>query len=133
MNTVRNLPNMEARMDRITAQQRAANIAQDLTDARNMLRSPSFYDTPNLRWACSILETYGDGGDYMLADQMIQALNLKERQDAHATVRRRFVDGYQPDRPKPKDRGLAILVAVLAMAGWLGVCLGWVAQQGWLQ
>jgi hypothetical protein len=122
---------MDRRMDRVTQAERAANIARDLTDARNMLRSPSFYDTPNLRWACSILETYGDGGDYLLADQMIHALNLRERQDAHATVRRQFVDGYDPDRPKPADNGLRNVLALLCFAGLFGLCVGWVLQMGW--
>lgn len=105
--------------DRINARAKAENIAQDLTDARNMIRSPSFYGTADLRWACSTLETYGDGEDYLIADQMIHALNLRERQDAATIARRAFVQGYDADRPRPRDLGLACVCGVIfASVAW---------------
>ncbi len=128
---IRHLPNMVTRMDRVTQAERAANIARDLEDARFMLANPTLFNDAALRWSCSILETYGNGSDYLLADQMIHALNLKERQDAHATVRRRFVEGYQPDRPKPADNGLRNVAALLCFVGMAGVLIGFVVTQGW--
>jgi hypothetical protein len=125
-------PRLAAGCDRINARAKAENIATDLRDARDMIRSCSFYGTADLRWACSTLETYGDGGDYIIADQMIHALNLRERQDAHATVRRQFVDHYNPDRPRPRDWGLGIVFTVLVGAGALGWLVGWITQGGWM-
>ena len=128
---LRHLPNMVTRMDRVTQAERAANIARDLEDARFQLANPTLFNDATLRWSCSILETYGNGSDYLRADQMIHALNLKERQDAHATVRRRFVEGYDPDRPKPPDNGLRNVCALLVGLAWLGLVIGWIAQMGW--
>ena len=126
MTAVRNLPNMTARMDRIVRRQREANIAKDLKDARNMLRSPNFYDTEKLRWACSILETYGDGMDYLTADQMIQKLNRDERM-----AQRRHPEPTLEDL-KRQGVSVALVWAFIAVAVVYGGLLAYFGLLAWV-
>lgn len=123
MTAVRALPNMKQRMDQVVKRQRADNINRDLTDARNMLRSPNSHATPALRWACSILETYGDGMDYLLADEMIHTLNRQERmaQRHHPDETPLDVLKRQGVRPVLAYLFIAIPLTWLALAGVLSL------------
>jgi hypothetical protein len=98
-------------------------------------------DWPAMLAAAETLSTSPDGADGHLARQVRASyakrlrtqVEVQVRSDlAREAMRRKFVAGYNPDRAKPRDYGLAGVIAVLAVAGWLGVILGWVLQRGWL-
>jgi len=123
--------------DRITARQRDANIAAEgqpvnvYTDPR-VAAEMALYE--NYRTAKTVLcspEWYG-------ADVVHSALDFVREyesaipKDPHATIRRRFVDGFDPDRPKPRDYGLLAVFAVLLLAAGVGWLTGMAAQMGWL-
>lgn len=68
--------------DRLNAHQRNANIAAERADwvriARQVLRSPKYCTDQELRDACATLQAWGDATDYLQADAMIFALNKRE-------------------------------------------------------
>ena len=115
--------------DRINAHQRNANIAAERADwvriARQVLRSPKYYTDQELRDACATLQAWGDATDYLQADAMIFALNKRERDRAHeaakaaaetpADVARRFAHRW----PEIVSWGAFVAVALLWATGWL--------------
>lgn len=115
--------------DRLNAHQRNANIAAERADwvriARQVLRSPKYYTDQELRDACATLQAWGDATDYLQADAMIFALNKRERDRAHgaakaaaetpADVARRFAHRW----PEIVAGGAALAVLMLAGTGWL--------------
>jgi len=131
------LPDMTARMDRITARQRDANIAAEGQPV-NVYTDPRVVDEmaryENYRTAKAVLcspEWYG-------ADVVHSALDFVHEyesaipKDPHATIRRRFVNHYEPDRVRPRDYGLGAVFAVLLLAAGVGWLAGFAAQMGWL-
>ncbi len=115
--------------DRLNAHQRNANIAAERADwvriARQVLRSPKYCTDQELRDACATLQAWGDGSDYLTADAMILTLNRRERQRAHgaakaaaetpADVARRFAHRW----PEIVSWGAYVAVALLWATGWL--------------
>ena len=115
--------------DRLNAHQRNANIAAERADwvriARQVLRSPKYYTDQELRDACATLQAWGDATDYLQADAMIFALNKRERDRAHeaakaaaetpADVARRFAHRW----PEIVSWGAFVAVAMLSATGWL--------------
>ena len=115
--------------DRLNAHQRNANIAAERADwvriARQVLRSPKYYTDQELRDACATLQAWGDGSDYLTADAMILTLNRKDRERAHgaakaaaetpADVARRFAHRW----PEIVSWGAFVAVAMLSATGWL--------------
>ena len=115
--------------DRLNAHQRNANIAAERADwvriARQVLRSPKYYTDQELRDACAALQAWGDATDYLQADAMIFALNKRERDRAHeaakaaaetpADVARRFAHRW----PEIVSWGAFVAVAMLSAMGWL--------------
>ena len=115
--------------DRLNAHQRNANIAAERADwvriARQVLRSPKYYADQELRDACATLQAWGDGSDYLTADAMIFALNKRERDRAHeaakaaaetpADVARRFAHRW----PEIVSWGAFVAVALLSATRWL--------------
>ena len=115
--------------DRLNAHQRNANIAAERADwvriARQVLRSPKYYTDQELRDACATLQAWGDGSDYLTADAMILTLNRKDRERAHevakaaaekpADVARRFAHRW----PEIVSWGAFVAVALLWATGWL--------------
>jgi len=86
---IRLLPNMEARMDRITAQQRRANEDRELNliTARAVLNNAAMHRTSDVRASIIMLEAYGDGrGDLILAHEATGLLTIRERREAHAAA-----------------------------------------------
>ncbi len=115
--------------DRLNAHQRNANIAAERADwvriARQVLRSPKYCTDQELRDACATLQAWGDATDYLQADAMIFALNKRERDRAHeaakaaaetpADVARRFAHRW----PEIVSWGAFVAVAMLWATGWL--------------
>jgi len=115
--------------DRLNAHQRNANIAAERADwvriARQVLRSPKYYTDQELRDACATLQAWGDATDYLQADAMIFALNKRERDRAHeaakaaaetpADVARRFAHRW----PEIVAGGAFVAVAMLWATGGL--------------
>lgn len=115
--------------DRLNAHQRNANIAAERADwvriARQVLRSPKYYTDQELRDACATLQAWGDGSDYLQADAMILTLNRKDRERAHEAARqavetpddvaRRFARRW----PEIVSWGAVLAVAMLSATGWL--------------
>jgi hypothetical protein len=86
---IRLLPNMEARMDRITAQQRRANEERELNliTARAVLNNAAMHRTSDVRNSIIMLDAYGDGrGDLILAHEATGLLTIRERREAHAAA-----------------------------------------------
>ena len=92
MTNIARLPLDTAAFDRLTANQRNANIAAERADwvriARAVLRSPKYHPDDVLRDACAALQAWGDGFDHLTADAMIQVLNQRDRMRAHEIARR---------------------------------------------
>lgn len=99
------------------------NDPQDRLDlARSMLVSQIFYSDDELREACAVLQTYGDGHDYLIADAMIQALNRKEFIARNCPPQETPADVLMGMRDRVPEilLGAAIgAVVILAWAGWL--------------
>ena len=129
MGQLNRLPLDPTVFDRLNAHQRNANIAAERADwvriARQVLRSPKYYTDQELRDACATLQAWGDGSDYLTADAMIFTLNRRERQRAHgaakaaaetpADVARRFARRW----PELVSWGAFVAVAMLSATGWL--------------
>jgi hypothetical protein len=130
-------PRLVEGISRITERQRAANIAAEgqpvnvYTDprvadevaryenymtAKTVLQSPDWYDADVVRAARDFIHEY----------------EREIPKDAHATVRRKFVAHYDPDRVRPRDLGLGTVFAVLLLAAGVGLLTGLAAQMGWL-
>ncbi len=52
--------------------------------------------------------------------------------DRQELIRRRCVEGYQPDRERPGDYGWLCIVAVMVISAAVGIAVGWTAQEWWL-
>lgn len=111
--------------DRLTEQQRLANIAAEQADAvriaRAVLRAPERYTDDNLRDACIALQRWGDGFDHLTADAMIDAINRREQ-----IARNRAKQTPAQIAREHRDRWPAILaygavgaVILLSLTGWL--------------
>jgi hypothetical protein len=95
--------------------------------ARHILTGPEQHSDQILRDACSVLQTWGDGSDQLLADQMIFALNRKMRMDAAALAQRLRRDETPADVVREHaDKwpwivlaGGGLAVILLAFTGWL--------------
>ncbi len=132
-------PSLADGCDRLIEQQRAANIAAegqpvDLYAMDGDLVAYSGRDADemaryeNYRTAKAVLR----GPHWYSADVVHAALAFTHeyetsvpRHDAHATVRRRFVDHYEPDHPRPHDLGLIAVISGLAVAGVAALLLHW--------
>ena len=117
------LPLDTTAFDRLNAHQRNANIAAERADwvriARQVLRSPKYYTDQELRDACATLQAWGDATDYLQADAMIFALNKRERDQAHEAARRETSASIAL-RHLPKWP--ALLAGAVAFVGfWWGV------------
>lgn len=118
------LPLPEAAFARLTAIQREANIADEaISAARLVLRAPGSFDGQIIRDACAVLQTYGDGTDYLTAEAMIFALNRREwqarnlPQETPAAVARKFAHRW----PSILGFGAVWAAIMLALSGWVGV------------
>ena len=112
--------------DRFNAHQRNANIAAERADwvriARQVLRSPKYYTDQELRDACATLQAWGDGSDYLTADAMILTLNRSERQRAHGAAQltsARVAMRHRHRWPEVLIWGALGALALLAGTGWL--------------
>lgn len=121
-------PAPSAALDRIVARDREANIAAErekaLAEARGAMRFPTYYTDDELRGYCSTLETYGDAMDWQRADQMIHAINRRERVERNRAA--------AILKPAPQHRwsdaiagGVvfvlatwALVASVMALGGW---------------
>lgn len=117
------MPLNEAACARLTHRQAVANIEADRAEwvaiARKALRLAEYQSTTVLRDACAVLQTWGDGSDYLTADAMIFALNKRERDRAHEAARQetsaRIALRHLPRWP-------AVLAGAVAFIGfWWGV------------
>ena len=128
MGTLLRLPLTETAFSRLTERQRIANQAEERAEAlhiaRKALRAPDHYDDQIIRDACSVLETWGNGMDWLLADQAIHALNLRERQRAHkAALEAALAETPLRVAMRHKNRWPAIVgwgaVLVAVAGGWV--------------
>jgi hypothetical protein len=137
MNLAPNLawhPRLVEGMDRINARQREANIAAEGQPV-NVYTDPRVSDEmaryENYRTAKSVLQS----PDWYAADVIHAARDFIHEYERTVPKQKpghqKFLDGYNPDRAKPADHGLAAVFAVLFVAGWLAICVGWVLQSGW--
>ena len=127
MTAVTYLPNLAAACDRITARQRAANIAEEHAEAvetcKRIIDDPRGYTDAQLREVCGFYMTHGDGGvHYLRADQHIYAINRREwqarncpRRETPADVARSFAHRW----PEVLIWGALGALALLAGTGWL--------------
>lgn len=123
------MPLNEAACARLTHRQAVANIEADRAEwvaiARKALRLAEYQSDAVLRDACATLQAWGDATDYLTADAMIQAVNLRERQRAHEAakaaaetpmdVARRFAHRW----PEVLIGGAFGAVVLLAVTGWI--------------
>lgn len=115
--------------DRLTEQQRLANIQQEraeaVEDARAVFRSPSKHSDQVLRDASAVLQAWGDADDWMQADAMIFALNTRERKRAHEVARRanetpaQVAKRFLPQWPLIAGCAAVLAVLMLAAMGWM--------------
>lgn len=122
------LPVASAALDRIVARDREANIAAEhekaLDEARGAMRFPTYYSDDELRSYCSTLETYGNAMDWQRADQMIHAINRRERVERNRAA--------AILKPAPRHRWSDAIAGgvVFVLAAWLWVA-GVMALGGW--
>lgn len=115
---------------RMTERQRLAELAAfwaaEVAYARAAIRHEDHYSDDDLRGFCAVLRTrWGDATDYLRAGQVLDAIELRERQRAHgaakaaaetpADVARRFAHRW----PEIVAGGAVLAVAMLAGTGWL--------------
>ena len=140
---IRTFPANETALARLTQRQRERNFAEEMEDrasmeaqaafwtrevraARVTLRYATHHTDDQLLDACAVLQSrWGDATDYLLADQMINAIRLRERHRAHeaawqavetpADVARRFAHRW----PEIVSWGAFVAVALLWATGWL--------------
>lgn len=110
--------------DRFNAHQRNANIAAERADwvriARQVLRSPKYYTDQELRDACATLQAWGDATDYLQADAMIFALNKRERDRAHEAAKASVAQHRWHDVLAGAVAFIGFWWAVLAVVMWVG-------------
>jgi hypothetical protein len=94
-----------------------ARRIEAITAARAVLRSAANHDDAILIEACSALQTWGDGTDWLEADAMLMAIRIR--------ARRRAADAAKAEATRGTIRaalvdcaGLAVIVA-LALAVYL--------------
>lgn len=139
MTAVTPLPGMPRRCARIVANARLEAAAEARRKAcqraKAMMDDPRGYTDAQMQTACGwfMNQSKSDRDDdgnvyYQRADELLYSITLRQRA---AINRKTFVSGYDPDRERPEDHGLALIVAVLAVAGLAAVAFGWVLQNGW--
>jgi hypothetical protein len=117
---IRLLPNMETRMDRITAQQRRSNEERELNliTARAVLNNAAMHRTSDVRNSIIMLEAYGDGrGDLILAHEATGLLTIRERREAHAEAEYDAQAGMDYWAPKLIAIGLGFPLALAVIVG----------------
>jgi hypothetical protein len=120
------LPDMTARMDRITARQREANIAAEgqpvnvYTDPR-VADEVAWYE--NYRTAKTVLQS----PDWYGADVIHAARDFIHEYEREIPKQKpghqKFLDGYNPDRKRPSDMGLGAIVLGIILAFLAAACL----------
>lgn len=131
MTAVTYLPNLAAACDRITARQRAANIAEEHAEAvetcKRIIDNPRGYTDAQLREVCgfymAVPREHGGGGvHYLRADAHIYAINRREwqarncpRRESPADVARSFAHRWQ----EVLIGGAFGAVVLLAVTGWI--------------
>ena len=126
MTAVTYLPNLAAACDRITARQRAANIAEEraeaLSTARKVLANAERYPAQVVRDASDAAVLWGDGMDQQTAELEIFRLNRREwqarncpRRETPADVARSFAHRW----PEVLICGAVGAAVLLAVSGWL--------------
>ena len=126
MTAVTYLPNLAAACDRITARQRAANIAEEhaeaLSTARKVLANAERYPAQVVRDASDAAVLWGDGMDQQTAELEIFRLNRREwqarncpRPETPADVARSFARRW----PEVLIGGAVGAAVLLAVSGWL--------------
>lgn len=126
MTAVTYLPNLAAACDRITARQRAANIAEEraeaLSTARKVLANAERYPAQVVRDASDAAVLWGDGMDQQTAELEIFRLNRREwqarncpRPETPADVARSFAHRW----PEVLIGGAFGAVVLLAVTGWI--------------
>jgi hypothetical protein len=126
-------PRLAEGMDRIMERQRRANIDAEgqpvnvYTDPR-VAEEVARYE--NYRTAKAVLQSpdwYGADVIHAARD-FIYEYERAVPKDPRAPIRQKCADGYNPDRMKPRDYGLAIVGAILfVMAGYLSLAV-WLSQ-----
>ena len=128
--TLHRFPADDAMFARLTERQRLAELAAfwaaEVAYARAAIRHEDHYSDDDLRGFCAVLRTrWGDATDYLRAGQVLDAIELRERQRAHeaakaaaetpADVARRFAHRW----PEIVSWGAFVAVAMLSATGWL--------------
>ncbi len=131
---IRHLPNMVTRMDRITARQREANIAAegqpvDVYSDPRVAEELARYE--NYRTAKAVLQSPDWYGADVIHDALAFVHEYENKIPKRKPGHQKFLDGYDPDRPKPADNGLRNVAALLCFVGMAGVLIGFVVTQGW--
>ena len=123
--TVLRFPADEGMFNRLTEQQRLANIKAEQADAvriaRAVLRAPQRYSGDVLRDACAALQAWGDCFDHLTADAMIQALNQREQiaRNKAAQTPKEVAMQHKDHWPEIMIWGAVIAAALLGATGWL--------------
>lgn len=109
--------------DRLTEQQRLANIAAEQADAvriaRAVLRAPERYTDDNLRDACMALQRWGDGFDHLTADAMIDAINRRDQIARNRAKQTPAQIAREHNWPAILAYGAVGAVILLSLTGWL--------------
>jgi hypothetical protein len=137
---VRYLPNLADACDRMTARAKADNIAREtgqaIARAKLIMDNPRGYTDSQVETACGWFMRQSnaardDDGNvyYQRADELLYSIHLRQRS---AINRRQFLSHTDPDRPRPADHGAAKVIAVLVLAGCVGMIVGWILQRGWM-
>ena len=135
MTAVTYLPNLAAACDRITARQRAANIAEEraeaLSTARKVLANAERYPAQVVRDASDAAVLWGDGMDQQTAELEIFRLNRREWQARNCPRELTAHDRHLAETPADVARSFAhrwpeVLlggafgaVVLLAVTGWI--------------
>lgn len=133
MGQLLHLPLTATACTRLTQRQAAANRRAEYADvlriARQVLRSADTYEDQIVRDACSVLETYGNGMDYLMADEAIHELNIRQRQRAAKAAMEAARTARAEEAPvRIAMRHRPQLLAVgtgWALAGLVAVAFGW--------
>jgi hypothetical protein len=116
-------PAAEGSYDRLTEQQRLANIkaeqAEAVKIARAVLRAPERYTEDNLRDACVALRRWGDGFDHLTADAMVYAINRREQIARNRAKQTPAQIASTLNWPKIIAYGAVGAAIILAFTGWL--------------
>jgi hypothetical protein len=122
------IPVSDATVARLTKRQSARHVAEEreelLATAREVMARPDRFTAQDLRASCIFAQNHGDGVDHMRADELLFALNKRERiernrQAAILETPAQIARQHRSEWPLIILGGMACAVVWLAGSGWL--------------